>query len=85
MSLMINATSVDQTGRTLSGQTTEAFFVVISHTKPLTVGFNCALGAWLMRHLYQKLSYICPGWIAAAATPARVVAASATATLQLQQ
>ena len=44
-SLMINATSVDQTGRTPSGQTTETFCVSISHTKPLTVGCNCALGA----------------------------------------
>merc|ERR1719265_1527241 len=46
----------------LSGQTIEAFFVSISHAKPLTVGINCALGAGLMKQFYQKLSDICPGW-----------------------
>merc|ERR1719191_1803519 len=60
--LMISATIVDQSGRTLSGQTIEAFFVSISHAKPLTVGINCALGAGLMKPFYEKLSDICPGW-----------------------
>merc|ERR1719247_778452 len=41
--LMISATIVDQSGRTLSGQTIEGFFISIQHSKPLTVGINCAL------------------------------------------
>merc|ERR1719473_2547211 len=58
----ISGTIVDQSGRTLSGQTIEAFFVSISHSKPLTVGINCALGAGLMKQFYKKLVDICPGW-----------------------
>jgi 5-methyltetrahydrofolate--homocysteine methyltransferase len=38
-----------QSGRTLSGQTTEAFYTSVAHVKPLSVGLNCALGADLVR------------------------------------
>merc|ERR1719230_1630422 len=60
--LMISATIVDNSGRTLSGQTIEAFFVSIQHAKPLTVGINCALGAGQMKKFYKSLTDINPGW-----------------------
>ena len=51
--LIISGTITDQSGRTLSGQTAEAFYISIMHAKPLAVGFNCALGAEMFRpHLY---------------------------------
>ncbi|MBA4250493.1 MAG: methionine synthase [Chlorobiaceae bacterium] len=57
--VMISGTIVDMSGRTLSGQTTEAFWVSISHTKNLiSVGLNCALGAKQMRPFLQELSKI---------------------------
>jgi len=43
--LMISGTITDASGRTLSGQTPEAFYFSVAHAQPLTVGFNCALGA----------------------------------------
>jgi len=43
--LMVSGTITDASGRTLSGQTAEAFFFSVAHADPLTVGFNCALGA----------------------------------------
>jgi len=55
--LMISGTIVDQSGRTLSGQTVEAFYVSISHAKNLiSVGLNCALGAKQMRPFVEDLS-----------------------------
>jgi 5-methyltetrahydrofolate--homocysteine methyltransferase len=55
--VMISGTIVDQSGRTLSGQTTEAFWISISHTPNLlSVGLNCALGATQMRPFIQELS-----------------------------
>merc|ERR1719421_351954 len=60
--VMISATIVDNSGRTLSGQTIEAFYVSVQHAKPLTVGINCALGAGNMKPFYQKLSDLNPGW-----------------------
>ncbi len=47
--LMISGTITDNSGRTLSGQTAEAFWNSVRHAKPLSVGFNCALGADAMR------------------------------------
>jgi len=59
MPLMISGTIVDQSGRTLSGQTTEAFWISVSHTKNLlSVGLNCALGAKQMRPFLEELSNI---------------------------
>merc|ERR1719487_1350117 len=60
--LMLSATIVDNSGRTLSGQTIEAFFVSIQHAKPLTVGINCALGAAQMKKFYKSLTDLCPFW-----------------------
>ncbi len=54
--VMISGTITDASGRTLSGQTTEAFWNSISHARPLSVGFNCALGAALMRPYIEELS-----------------------------
>ena len=55
--IMISGTIVDQSGRTLSGQTTEAFFISISHTKNLlSVGLNCSLGPQQMRSYIEELS-----------------------------
>ncbi|MGE5497319.1 MAG: methionine synthase, partial [Syntrophothermus sp.] len=57
--VMISGTIVDQSGRTLSGQTTEAFWISVSHTKNLlSIGLNCALGSKQMRPYIQELSRI---------------------------
>ena len=42
---MISGTITDQSGRTLSGQTAEAFWISVAHARPLSIGLNCALGA----------------------------------------
>ncbi|MFG6177274.1 methionine synthase [Halomonas sp. THAF12] len=54
--VMISGTITDASGRTLSGQTTEAFWNSIRHAKPLSVGLNCALGAEELRPYLQELS-----------------------------
>ena len=57
--VMISGTIVDQSGRTLSGQTVEAFYISVSHTKNLvSVGLNCALGAKQMRPFVEDLSNV---------------------------
>ena len=56
--LMLSVTITDASGRTLSGQTTEAFWNSVSHAKPLSVGLNCALGAKEMRPYLEELSKI---------------------------
>lgn len=56
--IMISGTITDASGRTLSGQTLEAFYVSVSHAKPLSVGLNCALGAQEMRQHIEELSHI---------------------------
>lgn len=56
--LMISVTITDQSGRTLSGQTVEAFWNSVKHAKPLSVGINCALGADLMAPHVADLSRI---------------------------
>ncbi|MGW8317967.1 MAG: methionine synthase [Candidatus Promineifilaceae bacterium] len=56
--LMISGTIVDASGRTLSGQTTEAFWNSIRHAQPLIVGLNCALGAEAFREYIGELSRI---------------------------
>ncbi|MEM9226512.1 MAG: homocysteine S-methyltransferase family protein, partial [Verrucomicrobiota bacterium] len=56
--VMISVTITDQSGRTLSGQTVEAFWNAIRHAKPLSVGINCALGADLMRPYMEELSRV---------------------------
>ncbi len=56
--IMISGTITDASGRTLSGQTLEAFYISISHANPLSVGLNCALGAKEMRPYIEELSEI---------------------------
>jgi 5-methyltetrahydrofolate--homocysteine methyltransferase len=58
--LMISATIVDRSGRTLSGQTIEAFWISIEHANPFTVGVNCALGATEIRQYLAELSRLAP-------------------------
>ncbi len=54
--VMISGTITDASGRTLSGQTVEAFWNSVAHARPLSVGFNCALGARQLRPHVQELS-----------------------------
>jgi 5-methyltetrahydrofolate--homocysteine methyltransferase len=56
--VMISVTITDRSGRTLSGQTLEAFYISIRHAKPFSVGINCALGARDMRPYLADLSRI---------------------------
>ena len=61
--LMISVTITDLSGRTLSGQTVEAFWNSIAHSKPLSVGINCALGAKEMRPYIKELSRVADCYI----------------------
>ncbi|MBF0440301.1 MAG: methionine synthase [Oligoflexales bacterium] len=61
--LMISVTITDRSGRTLSGQTIEAFWNSIRHAKPLCVGINCALGAREMLQYIENLSKIADCYI----------------------
>jgi 5-methyltetrahydrofolate--homocysteine methyltransferase len=56
--IMISGTITDASGRTLSGQTLEAFYTSVMHAKPLSIGLNCALGAAQMRPYIEELSQI---------------------------
>ncbi len=56
--LMISGTITDRSGRTLSGQTGEAFWYSMRHLKPFSIGLNCALGAELMRPYIADLAHI---------------------------
>lgn len=58
MPVMISGTITDSSGRTLSGQTTEAFWYSIEHAKPLSVGLNCALGPAELRQYLEDLSTV---------------------------
>lgn len=61
--LMISGTITDASGRTLSGQTTEAFWNSIRHAKPFSVGLNCALGAEALRPYIQELSKLADTYV----------------------
>ena len=68
---MLSATITDKSGRTLSGQTIEAFYTSVEHARPLSVGINCALGAAEMRPLRRGAVAIWPPASSAATrTPA---------------
>jgi 5-methyltetrahydrofolate--homocysteine methyltransferase len=54
--IMISGTITDLSGRTLSGQTPSAFWYSVAHAKPLSIGFNCALGALQMKSFLKELS-----------------------------
>jgi len=61
--VMISVTITDRSGRTLSGQTVEAFWVSIAHARPFSVGINCALGAREMRPYVQELAQVADCWV----------------------
>ncbi|HUR93127.1 MAG TPA: methionine synthase [Gemmatimonadales bacterium] len=63
--VMISGTIVDASGRTLSGQTSEAFWNSVAHARPLSVGLNCALGAQALRQYVQELSRVAPVFVSA--------------------
>ncbi|KRP15289.1 MAG: methionine synthase, partial [SAR86 cluster bacterium BACL1 MAG-121128-bin56] len=63
--IMISGTITDASGRTLSGQTTEAFWHSVRHADPISVGLNCALGAAELRPFLQKLSQISDCYVSA--------------------
>lgn len=56
--VMISGTITDRSGRTLSGQTSEAFWYSVRHSRPMSIGLNCALGADLMRPYVAELSRV---------------------------
>ncbi len=56
--IMISGTITDRSGRTLSGQTAEAFWYSVRHLRPFSIGLNCALGADLMRPYLAELSHV---------------------------
>jgi len=61
--VMISVTITDRSGRTLSGQTIDGFWVSVAHARPFSVGINCALGAREMRPYVSELSRIAPCWV----------------------
>ncbi len=63
--IMISGTITDASGRTLSGQTLEAFYISVKHAQPLSVGLNCALGAKEMRPHIEELSQIASCYVSA--------------------
>jgi 5-methyltetrahydrofolate--homocysteine methyltransferase len=63
--IMISGTITDASGRTLSGQTLEAFYTSVMHARPLSVGLNCALGAKEMRPYIEELSQIASCYVSA--------------------
>jgi 5-methyltetrahydrofolate--homocysteine methyltransferase len=62
---MVSGTITDASGRTLSGQTTEAFLISVSHVPLLSVGLNCALGARQLRPYLQILNEQAPFFVSA--------------------
>ena len=62
---MVSGTMTDASGRTLSGQTTEAFLISMQHAPLLSVGLNCALGASALRPYLQVLSTNAPFYVSA--------------------
>lgn len=63
--VMVSGTITDASGRTLSGQTTEAFWISIKHAKPFSVGLNCALGPKELKPYLKVLSDIADAYISA--------------------
>ena len=61
--IMISVTITDNSGRTLSGQTIEAFWASVEHADPLTIGINCALGPEEMRPFIEELHQIAPTYL----------------------
>lgn len=63
--IMISGTITDASGRTLSGQTLEAFYISVAHAKPFSIGLNCALGAAQMRSHIEELSQMASCYVSA--------------------
>ena len=63
--IMVSGTITDASGRTLSGQTAEAFWNSLSHAQPLSFGLNCALGAKELRQHVEELSGLCSTYVSA--------------------
>jgi 5-methyltetrahydrofolate--homocysteine methyltransferase len=63
--VMISGTITDASGRTLSGQTAEAFWNSLRHVQPLSFGLNCALGAKELRQYVEELSRVCYCYVSA--------------------
>jgi len=63
--LMISVTITDRSGRTLSGQTLDAFYISMLHAEPFSIGMNCALGATEMRPYLAELSRMASCWVTA--------------------
>jgi 5-methyltetrahydrofolate--homocysteine methyltransferase len=63
--VMVSGTITDASGRTLSGQTAEAFYTSIAHGRPLSVGLNCALGAKDLREHVETLANIADAYVSA--------------------
>lgn len=63
--IMISGTITDASGRTLSGQTAEAFYNSVRHAQPISIGFNCALGADALKPHIQALSDVCETFVSA--------------------
>ncbi|WP_293647612.1 methionine synthase [Thiolapillus sp.] len=63
--IMISGTITDQSGRTLSGQVTEAFYNALRHARPLSIGLNCALGPDLLRQYVEELSRVAECFVSA--------------------
>jgi len=63
--VMISGTITDASGRTLSGQTAEAFWNSMRHARPLSIGFNCALGAKQLRPHVEELAHIADVYVSA--------------------
>ena len=63
--VMLSGTITDASGRTLSGQTLEAFYISVAHAEPLSVGLNCALGAAEMRPHIAELSDLASCYVSA--------------------
>ncbi|RDD40203.1 Methionine synthase [Trichoplax sp. H2] len=61
--VFVSGTIVDKSGRTLSGQTTEAFVISVSHRKPFCLGLNCALGAKEIRFFIEALGLVTPTYV----------------------
>src|SRR4051794_2590779 len=62
--LWLSFTAVDRSGRNLSAQTVEAFWISVEHAQPLVVGVNCSLGGSEMRPFVEDLAEIAPTWVA---------------------
>ena len=63
--IMISGTITDASGRTLSGQVTEAFWNSVRHVNPLSIGLNCALGARQLRPYVEELSRVADTYVSA--------------------